>query len=186
VTSAAPVGPLVAAVPGLVVRAGFDQPSLLVPPDRWRVAVRTCRDEASLDLAMLDMLTGVDLAPGLAVVAHLFSPARRHHVLLETRLDAAEPTLDSVADIYPSAGWHERETFEMFGVRFAGHPDLRPLLTGDRAGGPAGGHDSEETTMRKADLLPDRARGWPGAAEPGGVPSRRPQTPYGAPPAPAR
>lgn len=57
-------------------------------------------------------------------------------VVLETQLDRTNPTITSAVSIWPSAHFHERETFEMFGVKFEGHPDLRKLLTLDNWEGP--------------------------------------------------
>ena len=57
-------------------------------------------------------------------------------VVLETQLDRTNPTIASAVSIWPSAHFHERETFEMFGVKFEGHPDLRKLLTLDNWEGP--------------------------------------------------
>jgi len=57
-------------------------------------------------------------------------------LVLETELDRANPTVASTVSIWPSAHFHERETFEMFGVKFEGHPDLRKLLTLDNWEGP--------------------------------------------------
>lgn len=57
-------------------------------------------------------------------------------LVLETELDRANPTISSAVTVWPSAHFHERETFEMFGVKFEGHPDLRKLLTLDNWEGP--------------------------------------------------
>lgn len=67
-----------------------------------------------------------------------FSKAEIENVILvlETELDRGNPTIASAVSIWPSAHFHERETFEMFGVKFEGHPDLRKLLTLDNWDGP--------------------------------------------------
>ena len=63
------------------------------------------------------------------VVYHLQSVARNHRLRVRTRLDADEPIVASVVDIWSSANWFEREAFDLFGILFDGHPDLRRILT---------------------------------------------------------
>jgi NADH-quinone oxidoreductase subunit C len=64
-----------------------------------------------------------------AVVYQLLSVTLNHRLRVEAYLDAAEPIVDSVIDIWPGVNWFEREAFDMFGILFAGHPDLRRILT---------------------------------------------------------
>jgi NADH-quinone oxidoreductase subunit C len=156
----------------------FGQSHVDVPADRWVVAATLARDDTDLRCAFFDWLTGVDeLEDGFAVVAHLYSVEHRHHVLLRTRVPRADPRLASLTGLYAGAGWHERETFEMFGVVFDGHPDLKPLLLPD---------GFEGHPLRKDFVLAARvAKPWPGAKEPGesdhGAPSRRRIRPPGVP-----
>ncbi|NHW87570.1 NADH-quinone oxidoreductase subunit C, partial [Escherichia coli] len=87
------------------------------------------RDDSELAFDYFDWLSAVDeLVDGFDVVAHLWSTPHRHGVLLRARVPRQAPTVDSVVAVYPGADWHERETHEMFGIGFAGHADLRPLL----------------------------------------------------------
>jgi len=157
---------------------GFGQVHVDVPAESWWPAAVLARDDPALDLGYFDWLTGVDeLADGFAVVAHLYSLPRRHHVLLRTRVPREAPRLASLTGLYAGAAWHERETFEMFGVVFDGHPDLRPLLLPD---------GFEGHPLRKDFVLAARvAKPWPGAKEPGesdhGAPSRRRIRPPGVP-----
>lgn len=67
--------------------------------------------------------------PRFAVVYHLLSLKNNHRLRLRAFLDDSDPNVDSVTDLWPSANWSERETFDMFGIIFKGHPDLRRLLT---------------------------------------------------------
>ena len=131
-----------------------------VPAAAWRAAARAARDDPELDLSYFDWLSGVDEQDGgFGVVAHLWSVRHRHGVLLRTRLPRAEPRLASLVPVFAGASWHERETYEMFGVIFEEHPDLKPLLLPDGfAGHP----------LRKDFVLASRvAKDWPGAKEPG-------------------
>ena len=149
-----------------------------VPPARWVAAATLARDDAELGLTFFDWLTGVDEGEaGFGIVAHLWSVPRRHGALLRTRVPRADAHLDSLAGVFPGAVWHERETFEMFGVVFDGHPDLKKLLLPD---------EFEGNPLRKDFVLVARAaKPWPGAKEPGesdsGAPSRRRIRPPGVP-----
>jgi NADH-quinone oxidoreductase subunit C len=129
-----------------------------VPPPGWREAVRTARDQAGLDY--FDWLSAVDeLSEGFTVVVHLWSTAQRHGALIRCRVPRAASTVDSIVDIYPGAAWPERETHEMFGIHFEGHPDLKPLLLPP---------EFEGHPLRKEFVLASRvAKDWPGAKEPG-------------------
>lgn len=131
-----------------------------VTPDAWVAAVRAARDDAELACDFFDWLSAVDeLAEGFTVVAHVWSVTHRHSLLLRTRVPRDNPVLDSIVDIFPGAAWHERETHEMFGIDFAGHPGLAPLLLPP---------EFEGHPLRKEFVLASRvAKDWPGAKEPG-------------------
>jgi len=103
----------------------------------------------------LDFLTAVDRQADLDVIVRLVDPASHAAVLVQASVPVGSATLDSLADLLPGANWHERETAEMFGIAFTGHPDPRPLLT--RPG-------SERPPLRKSTPLPARVlTPWPGA-----------------------
>ncbi len=67
--------------------------------------------------------------PRFAVVYHLLSLENNHRIRLRAFVDDEQPALDSVVDIWPAANWFEREAFDLFGILFKGHPDLRRILT---------------------------------------------------------
>jgi NADH-quinone oxidoreductase subunit C len=149
-----------------------------VPPGSWPAALRAARDDAELACDFFDWLSAVDeLADGFDVVAHLWSTTHRHGVLLRTRVPREAAEVASVVDIFPGAAWHERETYEMFGIGFDGHPGLQPLLLPP---------EFEGHPLRKEFVLASRvAKPWPGAKEPGeseaGVARRQPARPPGVP-----
>ena len=92
-------------------------------------AVRRLRDEFGFDL-FLDV-TAVDWlgqSPRFEVVYHFYSTTHKQRVRLKTRVDDADPTLDSLLPLYGSAGFMERECHDMYGIVFRGNPDLRPIL----------------------------------------------------------
>ena len=95
-----------------------------------------CRDDAELGFDLLMDLTAVDYAkfpgredgPRFEVVYHLYSVGRNHRVRLKVRVDEDDAVVPTAAGLWPIANWLEREVWDMFGIRFAGHPDLRRLL----------------------------------------------------------
>jgi NADH-quinone oxidoreductase subunit C len=132
-----------------------------VTPYDWIEALTMARD--SLGCTFFDWLSGVDDLdldpPGISVVAHLYSPEHRHHLLVRTRVPAPDLRLPTATTVYRGANWHERETHEMFGVVFEGHPNLIPLLLPD---------GFEGTPLRKDFILASRvAKQWPGELAPG-------------------
>jgi NADH-quinone oxidoreductase subunit C len=151
---------LVALVPAAHAAETYGECTVDVPAAAWVDAVRAARDDEGLDLSYFDWLTGVDeLADGFGIVAHLWSVRLRHRVLLRTRVPRSSPVLASLTPVFAGAAWHERETYEMFGIGFDGHPDLKPLLLPD-------GFDG--LPLRKDFVLASRvAKEWPGAREPG-------------------
>lgn len=164
-----PAAPLSGALAGTVDVEGPDASGVLdVAVGDWRSAVVAARDAGA---AWFDLLTAYDDADaGFAVLVRL---AREGDdaVLLRTRVPRSAPVLDSVADLYPGAGWHEREVHEMFGVGFTGHEAMRPLLL--RAGAPA--HPLRKETPLRARV----EASWPGAVDPSGRASRRRSLPPG-------
>jgi len=125
-------------------------------------AARLCKSDPSLAFDFFDWLSAVDLREeGIAVVVHLYSTRHRHHVQLRTVAPGGrtDPRVPSLTGVYRGANWHERETYDMFGVTFDGHPGLLPrLLTVE---------NFEGWPLRKEFLLTTReAKPWPGAKEP--------------------
>jgi NADH-quinone oxidoreductase subunit C len=78
----------------------------------------------------LDTITGVDwiLQNEMEVVYDYFHPASPLRIVVRTRVPRANPEVPTVSGVFPGANWHERETHDFFGIRFAGHPNLIPLL----------------------------------------------------------
>lgn len=82
-------------------------------------------------------LSGVDFADHMKVVYHLESTSHRHMIVLKASTAGREnPSLDTVCDLWPTAEFHEREVFDLLGIRFNNHPDLRRLFLGDEWGFP--------------------------------------------------
>ena len=98
--------------------------------------LRWCRDEPELRFDVLMDLTAVDYlkypgredGPRFEVVYHLFSIGHNHRLRIKVRVDEDDAQVPTAVDLWPIANWLEREVWDMFGVRFAGHPDPRRLL----------------------------------------------------------
>lgn len=113
--------------------AKFDRDEMTIYVERSSIR-DTClllRDDADCPFNFLADVTCVDWFPSeprFEVVYHLLSITKRERVRLKVRLDGSSPALDSVTQVWPAANYFEREVFDLFGVRFAGHPYLRRLL----------------------------------------------------------
>jgi len=90
---------------------------------------RFLRDQLGFDL--LVCISGVDMLDHLETVYHLRSTTRGQLLQLKVRIDHEKPEVDSIVSVWPTANWLERETYDMFGIRFTGHPDLRRMLLDD-------------------------------------------------------
>jgi NADH-quinone oxidoreductase subunit C len=104
---------------------------VILPADLREVA-KFCRDDLSFDY-LLD-ITSVDNfgdEPRFEIVYELYSMALSVHLRLKLRVSEDQDEAPTVSDIWPTANWHEREIYDMMGIRFAGHPDLRRILMWD-------------------------------------------------------
>jgi NADH-quinone oxidoreductase subunit C len=113
------------------VADSFGDPVLVIRAEDVRTALAALR-EPPFDFAVLLDLTCVDLAAGAGrfeLVYHLYSLARNVRLRLKASVPAEGPVVASLVGLWKNADWLEREVFDMFGVRFEGHPDLRRLLT---------------------------------------------------------
>jgi NADH-quinone oxidoreductase subunit C len=104
--------------------------NIVVAPGDWMQVAKALR-YSSLDFDYLFCLTCVDWKTHLTMVYHLSSTTHRHSVVVKANLDRSNPEIETVCDIWRTAEFHERETFELFGVQFHNHPDLRRLILTD-------------------------------------------------------
>jgi len=108
--------------------------TIVVPREFLRGAAALCREDASLDFNLLTDATCVDHfphEPRFELNYHLVSIARKDKVRLKVRLAGGDAVVDSVVTVWPGANWLEREIFDLFGIHFSGHPDLRRILLPD-------------------------------------------------------
>ncbi|HVU01542.1 MAG TPA: NADH-quinone oxidoreductase subunit C [Polyangiaceae bacterium] len=122
--------------PGVVLEkhAQHGDETIVVDVAFWRDVAMFLRSSPAADMKMLTDLTAVDYPdrdPRFEVVAHFYSLAKGHRLRMKARVGASDGTnakIASLADIWASANWMEREVWDMFGVVFDGHPDLRRIL----------------------------------------------------------
>ncbi len=118
----------------LETHSDFGDDTAVIEPSQWKQVCRFLREDPALDFDLPVDLCGVDYpdrVPRMEVVMHLYSIAKRHRVRLKARVgdeDMEGAEIESVTSIWPGMNWLERETFDMSGVRFRGHPDLRRIL----------------------------------------------------------
>ncbi len=131
-----------------------------VAPARYVEAATLLRDDSDLAFDYIEFLTAVDWRPkggGFEVVLHVASTVHNHHCRLKVDCDAGAPHCPTVSHLWPGANWHERETWELFGIVFDGHPHLVKLVLPEQF---------EGHPLRKDFVLMSRvAKPWPGAAE---------------------
>lgn len=113
------------------VEEGGQWLTINVEPGEWRLLAERLRNDPSLFFDYLFCLTCIDWKTHLTMVYHLDSTKFRHVVVIKSKLPADNPVIETVSDIWKTADFHEREVYEMFGVNFRGHPDLRLLILPD-------------------------------------------------------
>ncbi|MFE1772507.1 NADH-quinone oxidoreductase subunit C [Streptomyces sp. NPDC059008] len=164
---------------GATAELAYDLLTVDVPSDGWLAALTAARDD--LGCSYFDWLSAVDEpGTGFRICAHLADvahPGTVRRLIVRTTVPHGAAALPTAVGVYAGAGWHERETHEMFGVDFTGHPHLVPLLLPE---------SFEGHPLRKDFVLAARvAKAWPGAKEPGesehGGPKRRQMLPPGVP-----
>lgn len=155
------------------VHLNRDQVDLTCSAEHLVGVTKTLRDFDDLRCRFFTFLSGVDRSAvagdeateeegdggkGLEVLVHLYSPDHVFHVNIHVPVDAEAPSCPSITGVFAGAGWHERETWEMFGIDFPGHPRLVNLYLPE---------DFEGHPLLKSFKLPSRAvKDWPGAKDP--------------------
>lgn len=122
---------LLAQFPDLVEEAGGEWLNLFSTPENWKKTAIFLRYHPTLLFDYLFCLTCVDWKTHLTMVYHFTSTTYRHTLVMKVKLDRNTPVVETVCDIWKTAEFHEREVFELFGVQFANHPDLRKLILPD-------------------------------------------------------
>jgi NADH:ubiquinone oxidoreductase subunit C len=144
----------------LDVSVAYGQLTVGVDPEALPQVARFCKQE--LELSFFDFLSGIDeREAGFSVIVRLYSHVKRQAVVLKSMVPGGrdEPRMPTLTGVYAGADWHERETYDMFGIVFDGHPGLLPrILTVE---------NFEGWPLRKEFRLASRdVKPWPGAKEP--------------------
>jgi NADH:ubiquinone oxidoreductase subunit C len=122
-------------ITGLLPSATFEEGgewlNINVEPKDWLPFAQQLRCDDSLFFDYLFCLTCIDWKTHLTMVYHLSSTRYRHNMVVKSKLDRNNPEIQTVSKIWRTADFHEREVYEMFGVNFLNHPDLRLLILPD-------------------------------------------------------
>ena len=133
-------------------------PRVHIDAKDWRELAQFLHSDPRLKLDWLQDLAGVDyVADGkMACVYDLYSFDHKHVFAVKVFCPRDKPEIPSVVDFWPAADWQEREAYDMFGITFSGHPDLRRILCAD---------DWEGFPLRKDYVFPREYHGIPGSVE---------------------
>lgn len=112
----------------LTFEEGGEWINLFVEPANFRALMERLRHDEQLVFNYLFCLTCVDFKTHLTMVYHLSSTRYRYNIVVKCKLDRQQPSIETVCDIWRTAEFHEREVYELFGVHFNNHPDLRLLI----------------------------------------------------------
>lgn len=149
-----------------------DEDIIDVESDGWLAACMSLRDRG---LVAVDWLSAVDAGERLLVLTHLVEPGTGNEAIVRTSLPADLPRIASLAETFPGADWHERETAEMFGLEFDGRTSTHPLLLrgevsvpplrkqaplAERVNTPWPGEDDAAVTRRRRKLPPGVRSDW--------------------------
>lgn len=117
--------------PSATFEEGGEWVNMLIEPGGWPALALELRTNEGLHFDYLFCLTCVDWKTHLTMVYHLTSTTHRHQLVIKAKLDRNKPEIETVANIWRTAEFHEREVYELFGVNFLNHPDLRLLILPD-------------------------------------------------------
>ena len=118
-------------LPSATFEEGGEWLNINIEPKDWLALAQQLRNDIALHFNYLFCLTCIDWKTHLTMVYHLTSTKYRHNIVIKSKLDRNKPEIESVSQIWRTADFHEREVYEMFGVNFLNHPDLRLLILPD-------------------------------------------------------
>jgi NADH-quinone oxidoreductase subunit C len=126
--------PAVLAAGSAILAAKHDRGEVTLEIDPARIVEVCGKLKHDLDFIRLSTVTAVDRYPAeprFEVVYHIHSLSRNERLRLKVRVGGAAPAVDSVTSVWRSANWYEREVFDLFGIHFHNHPDLRRIMLPD-------------------------------------------------------
>ena len=122
---------IAALIPSLVLEEGGEWVTFFLEAKDWKDIAQQLRSNESLSFDYMFCLTCIDWKTHFTMVYHLTSTEFRHTLVIKSKLDRNNPEIETVSDIWRTAEFHEREVYDLFGVKFLNHPDLRRLLLTD-------------------------------------------------------
>jgi NADH:ubiquinone oxidoreductase subunit C len=123
--------------PDSEIREGKQFIEVMVPPSELHLLAKQLRENEETKFDFLFCLSGVDYGQDLGVVYHIRSTFYDHTIVLKVRTsDRENPKFDTVSDIWETANFHEREAYDLLGIKFTNHPDLRRLFLDESWGFP--------------------------------------------------
>ena len=117
--------------PAAIFEEGGEWLNINIEPKDWLSFAKQLRTDQQLFFDYLFCLTCIDWKTHLTMVYHLTSTKYRHNIVVKSKLDRVSPEIETVSHIWRTAEFHEREVYEMFGVNFLNHSDLRLLILPD-------------------------------------------------------
>jgi len=118
-------------LPTITFEEGGEWLTIFVEPVNWKSFAQQLHVTQGLDFDYLFCLTCVDWKTHFTMVYHFTSTRHRHNIVVKSKLDRGNPEIETVSDIWRTAELHEREVYDLFGIRFLHHPDLRRLIMPD-------------------------------------------------------
>jgi NADH-quinone oxidoreductase subunit C len=116
-------------IPGAQLEDNTQFVSFVIPAEKFHSLVEALKNSEDTLMDFLFCLTGVDLGQDLMVVYHLSSIKLGHEIVLKVKTnDRENPLVDTISDLFKSADFYEREVYDMFGIRFNNHPDMRRIF----------------------------------------------------------
>jgi NADH-quinone oxidoreductase subunit C len=121
---------MLAAHPDAIVNAKFDRDelTLVIAADQIRAACRTLRQAGYNFLEDVTCVDWYPLEPRFQVTYHILSHRMKERIRLHAMVGSLDPSVDSITPVWPSANFYEREVWDLFGIRFHGHPELRRIM----------------------------------------------------------
>jgi NADH-quinone oxidoreductase subunit C len=122
---------ITALIPSATFEEGGEWINVHVEANNWLALAQQLKEDYLLVFDSLFCLTCIDWKTHLTMVYHLTSTVYRHNIVVKIKLDRNNPEIETVSHLWRTAEFHEREVYEMFGVNFLHHPDLRLLILPD-------------------------------------------------------
>ncbi|HEX9916903.1 MAG TPA: NADH-quinone oxidoreductase subunit C [candidate division Zixibacteria bacterium] len=111
-----------------IIEVTSHQPAFFIEKEILLEICKFAKQSDQLKIDFVNAIFAVDRTDSLEIVYVLFSLEKRHRLCLKAKLPRKDAEIDSVTQVWEAANWFERETSELFGIKFKGHPDPRPLL----------------------------------------------------------